>query len=208
MKILAFDTSAPHCAIAVLHGEVCLVDVQHPMKKGQAENLPPLVEDALKTAGLGLSDLDLIAVGTGPGNFTGIRISVAYARGLSLGLGCPAIGVTGLEALAASTTSPVLGAIAARRGSCYSQTFDAGHPQSPPQMQDIETLDASGLLLSYDTTQISSATQPTTSLAVNLAKAALRKFAADPRSISRPKPFYMRPADAAPPRDPAPVVFD
>ena len=57
----------------------------------------PLLEDVLAEAGIGWRDLAAIGVGTGPGNFTGVRISVAAARGLALGLGIPAIGVTRLR---------------------------------------------------------------------------------------------------------------
>ena len=70
------------------------------MEKGQAERLMPLISELLAEAGVVLADVTAIAVGTGPGNFTGVRIAVAAARGLALGLGVPAIGVTRLEALA------------------------------------------------------------------------------------------------------------
>lgn len=70
------------------------------MDKGQAERLIPLLELVLSEAAMDWSDVAALAVGTGPGNFTGVRIAVAAARGLALGLGVPAIGVTRLEALA------------------------------------------------------------------------------------------------------------
>jgi tRNA threonylcarbamoyl adenosine modification protein YeaZ len=107
--ILYFDTSAAHCAAALLvNGEVTVrID---DMARGQAEHLMVMLGDVLADAGLGWSDLSAIAVGTGPGNFTGIRISVAAARGVALGAGVPAIGVSGFE-----TTARLAGAVGACR---------------------------------------------------------------------------------------------
>lgn len=69
------------------------------MATGQAERLLRLIEEMLAAADVHWHDLSAIGVGTGPGNFTGIRIGVSAARGLALGLGIPAIGVSGFEAL-------------------------------------------------------------------------------------------------------------
>ena len=69
------------------------------MKRGQAEQLMPLCQEVLEEANLIWQDISLIGVGIGPGNFTGIRIAVSAARGVALGLGIPAIGVTGFEQL-------------------------------------------------------------------------------------------------------------
>ncbi|MEO1027236.1 MAG: tRNA (adenosine(37)-N6)-threonylcarbamoyltransferase complex dimerization subunit type 1 TsaB, partial [Pseudomonadota bacterium] len=69
------------------------------MKKGQAERLFPMLEAVLGEVGAVWEELDAIGVGTGPGNFTGIRIAVSAARGLSLSLDVPAVGVSGFEAL-------------------------------------------------------------------------------------------------------------
>ena len=97
--VLGFDTSAAHCAAAVLDGERCLATRVEEMGRGQAERLMPLLEELLAEAGLNWRDLHRIGVGVGPGNFTGIRISVAAARGLALGLGIPAIGVSTFDAI-------------------------------------------------------------------------------------------------------------
>ena len=97
--ILAFDTSAAHCAAALLSGGRIVAARHEEMTRGQAERLMPLLEEMLTREGMVWQELDAIGVGTGPGNFTGIRISVSAARGLALGLGIPAIGVSGFEAL-------------------------------------------------------------------------------------------------------------
>ncbi len=85
------------------------------MARGQAERLIPLLQQVLNDHGAVWNDLDAIGVGVGPGNFTGIRISVSAARGLALGLGKPAIGVSNLEAQAYGLDGPVLRCPDARR---------------------------------------------------------------------------------------------
>ena len=73
------------------------------MQRGQAERLVPLLEELLARNSLGWQDLGALAVGVGPGNFTGIRISVAAARGLALALKIPCIGVSQFEAVSLAT---------------------------------------------------------------------------------------------------------
>jgi tRNA threonylcarbamoyl adenosine modification protein YeaZ len=128
--VLAFDTSAAHCAAALLLPGGRVLTRLEPMEKGQAERLMPLLEDLLREAGLGWSDLTRLAVGTGPGNFTGVRISVAAARGLALGLGIPAIGITRLEALAYGLPRPITVVEDARRGEVYVQGFGTDEPEA------------------------------------------------------------------------------
>ena len=77
---VGFDTSAAHCAAALLRGDAVLAHLSENMTKGQAERLFPLLEGLLADTGLAWRDLDVIGVGVGPGNFTGIRIAVAAAR--------------------------------------------------------------------------------------------------------------------------------
>ena len=99
VRILAFDTSGPHCAASLLVGGEIIWSHQEAMKKGQAERLMPLLEGALSENGIGWPEIDAIGVGVGPGNFTGVRIAVSAARGLVLAMRKPAIGVTLFEAL-------------------------------------------------------------------------------------------------------------
>ena len=105
------------------------------MDKGQAERLMPLLEEVLAEGGIGWADLTALAVGTGPGNFTGVRIAVAAARGLALGLGIPAIGVTGLRRWPTACPRPLMvidGRAARRRSMC--QDFDAPTARVPAQL--------------------------------------------------------------------------
>ncbi len=95
------------------------------MDKGQAERLFALLSELLVEAGVGWHDLAALAVGTGPGNFTGVRIAVAAARGLALSLGIPAVGVSTLDALALSLPRPTVAILDARRDQVYVQVFGA-----------------------------------------------------------------------------------
>ena len=196
--VLAFDTSAAQCAAALFcDGQITLK--MQAMDKGQAERLVPLLTELLSERGLSWADLTAIAVGTGPGNFTGVRIAVATARGLALGLGIPAIGVTRLEATAFGHARPITVIEDARRGEVYVQRFNE-YGSEPAYLA------ATG----------SAAPQPQTGSGcqglapkVELVEA-IARLAADRCDAPhlRPAPFYLRGADAAPPSDPPPMILD
>jgi tRNA threonylcarbamoyladenosine biosynthesis protein TsaB len=189
VPLLAFDTSAAHCAAALLFADRIILR-NEAMEKGQAERLMPLLEEVLAEAGIGWRDLRAIAVGTGPGNFTGIRIAVAAARGLALGLGIPAVGVTRLKALAYGLPRPVTITDDARRGEVYVQEFTVAGPGPARIMPAHEA----GAVIPASATALVEA----------IARiGALRAATPQPR----PAPFYLRGADAAPPSDPPPVIL-
>ena len=169
------------------------------MDKGQAERLLPLLEEVLAEGGVGWSDLTALAVGTGPGNFTGVRISVAAARGLALGLGIPAIGVTRLEALAHGLPRPLTVVEDARRGEVYVQTFTADGPGQARLCPAGTPVD--GPVTGSGTDQALPAVVP---LAQAIAEIAVQRLG---QANPRPAPFYLRGADAAPPSDPPPVIL-
>jgi len=205
--LLAFDTSAAHCAAALLWRGQIVASTREEMSKGQAERLMPLLEEVLTGAGLGWRDLGAVAVGVGPGNFTGIRIAVSAARGLALGLGKPAIGVTQFEALAHGLPRPLIVAEDARRGAVYVQGFGA-----EPSAAALMTM-AEAVALSVGRVAVGSAAemlgaaevlQPLQPLADAIAFVAAGRTGAQPS----PAPFYLRAADATPPSDPPPVMLD
>src|SRR3569833_864960 len=103
MLILAIDTALDHCAAAVLDSDAAVMRAQQslPMKRGHAEALMPLIARVMKEAGLPFAALDRIAVTTGPGSFTGLRVGLSAARGIALAAGTPVVGVTTLTAYAA-----------------------------------------------------------------------------------------------------------
>lgn len=200
LPILAFDTSAAHCAAALLLPGGVIQRVE-PMEKGQAERLVPLLEELLAEAGIGWADLRALAVGTGPGNFTGVRISVAAARGLALGLGIPAVGVTRLEALAYGLPRPIRVIEDARRGEVYVQDFTEDGP-GPARLASADTVPPAPASTGNAAGPL--ALPPAMPLAEAIARIGAGR-AATPQP--RPAPFYLRGADAAPPSDPPPVIL-
>lgn len=135
MKLLAIDTALNACSVAIVDGTpdgACrvLARVVSPGGKGNAERLLPVLEQARAAAGLALADLDGFAATIGPGSFTGIRTALATARGLALATGKSVRGVTTTAALAAAALAArpglaVAAVIDARRGEVYMQVFDA-----------------------------------------------------------------------------------
>ncbi len=200
--VLGFDTSAAHCAAALVSGDRVLAHAQEDMAKGQAERLMPLLEEVLAQGGARWSDLAAIGVGIGPGNFTGIRISVAAARGLSLGLGVPAIGVSVFDARAHGLPRPLTVVEDARRGMVYVQKFG---PDSAPSLSALDDLVISGHVTGTGAALLGSLQLAlAVPLAVAIAQiAASRVGTAQPR----PAPLYLRAPDAAPSNDLGPVML-
>ena len=209
--ILAFDTSAAHCAAALLSGGRILAARHDPMARGQAEHLFPMLEDLLAAAGAGWRDLTALAVGTGPGNFTGVRLSVSAARGLALSLALPVHGVTRLEAAAYGLPRPCLVVLDARQGRLYLQTFAEtdGTPRILAADALPDDLGCTGLIVTGDAAdQIAPRLGATIApAAMPLAEAMARIAARRPPPATRVAPLYLLPADAAPPRDAPPVIL-
>jgi tRNA threonylcarbamoyl adenosine modification protein YeaZ len=208
-KLIAFDTSAAHCAAALLLGDRIVTRIDD-MAKGQAEHLLPMLEEMLTAEGLTWRDLEGIGVGTGPGNFTGIRISVSAARGLALGLGKPAVGVSLLEAQAFGLDGIVVSCLDARRDMVYVQVF--GGAASIPYLCALDDLPefptgsqlvgpVAEKMATVTGLAVLSANEPAINAIARIT--ALRIGGENPR----PTPLYVRPADAAPARDAAPMIL-
>lgn len=128
MLILAIDTALDACAAAVLDTDSgrLIARESQAMQRGHAEALMPLIGRVMEASGVSFASLDRIAVTTGPGSFTGLRVGISAARGLALAADKPAVGVTTLSAYAAGLVSrnrgtPVLSAIDARHDHVYFQ---------------------------------------------------------------------------------------
>ncbi len=191
--ILGFDTSAAHCAVALLRGDQIIAERLELMTRGQAERLMVLLEEILAEGNATWSDLTAIGVGVGPGNFTGIRIGVSAARGLALGLEIPAVGVTGFEA---RQVDGELAVIPAPRDQVYAALPD----QAPRLMLASEATDAArgaGLTMAPEASPVG--------LAASIARITALRFK---EVTEAPAPLYMRAADAAPSRDVPPALID
>ncbi|MEK1890636.1 MAG: tRNA (adenosine(37)-N6)-threonylcarbamoyltransferase complex dimerization subunit type 1 TsaB [Phyllobacterium sp.] len=130
MKLLALDTAANLCSVAVLDVEsgTMLAAVSEDIGKGHAERLMGVIEQTLRDADAELADIGRIAVSIGPGSFTGVRVGVSTARGFALALKCPVVGISTLQALAYDgarlfSGRPILSIINARRDEVYAQFF-------------------------------------------------------------------------------------
>ncbi len=98
-NILSIDTVFGTCAVGVMAGDRTASRIE-PMQRGQSERLMPMILDLVADAGIAIQDLNLIVVNVGPGSFTGVRVGIATARGIALGLNIPVQGVCACDALA------------------------------------------------------------------------------------------------------------
>lgn len=130
MKLLALDTATEACSVALLIDGASLTRYSEP-KRGHSELILPMVDEVLTEAGVKLIDLDAIAVGRGPGAFTGIRIAIGVAQGLAFGADVPVVLISDLAALAQRSADThgaraVLACIDARMNEVYWGAFAKG----------------------------------------------------------------------------------
>lgn len=134
MIVLGLDTSLDACSVALVRDGEVLASIKETMSKGQAERLAPLAREAVAASGVKFSDIDRIAVTTGPGSFTGVRVGLSFARALALALGKPCIGVSTLETLAlADGEEGLRGALVETPGASYFALYEDGAPLVAPQ---------------------------------------------------------------------------
>ena len=98
MKILAIETSVKESSIAIIDNNACYELFTDTMND-TAKSLPILVEDALRKTKNSFEDLDGIAISIGPGSFTGLRVGLSYAKGLSIALDIPIIPISTFESM-------------------------------------------------------------------------------------------------------------
>ncbi|PBC08244.1 tRNA (adenosine(37)-N6)-threonylcarbamoyltransferase complex dimerization subunit type 1 TsaB [Mesorhizobium sp. WSM3859] len=214
MKLLAIDCAANLCAACVYDagaGKELGRQVRD-LGKGHAEHLMAVIETALQGGGLGYHELDAVAVSVGPGSFTGLRVGVSTARGLALALKIPAIGVTALEALAAEGAN-------AFPGRAVLAALDAGREEIHAALYDKELAETYGASVATLAEAVAMAISAEAVLvgtaAPRIAQAAGRAFDTGPVAATadiatyarlaaargpgeKPKPLYLRGADAKP----------
>jgi tRNA threonylcarbamoyladenosine biosynthesis protein TsaB len=221
MNLLAIDCATSACSAALwLDGESGPAR-RAIMQRGHAEKLMPMVSEIMAEAALDFTDLQAIAVTTGPGAFTGIRIGLSAARGFALAAGLPVIGVTTLEAVAAAQDhrdSMLLVALDSKRDDIYVQLFGAdgvaqGEPRSlPPAGMDAILPAGQSVALVGDMADVVMRAQPPRVPpllrlagpdlpdATVIAGIAAGRFARQPPAPDAPPPapLYLRPPDAIP----------
>ncbi|MFQ5566999.1 MAG: tRNA (adenosine(37)-N6)-threonylcarbamoyltransferase complex dimerization subunit type 1 TsaB [Paracoccaceae bacterium] len=208
--ILGIDTSAAQCAVALVGAGEPVVE-RRALERGHAEHLFPMIDEVLARAGTGYAAIRRVGVCTGPGSFTGVRIGVAAARGIALGRGIPAAGISRFEALAAEVGGPVAICLAGRGGAVYLQAFGAdGAPLAAPELTTEAGLAAAAPpgctrfagaahLVAGDSARLSDGLADP----ALIARLAQRREAATP-----PAPLYLRGADAELPREGPPRLLD
>ncbi|MBL8581920.1 MAG: tRNA (adenosine(37)-N6)-threonylcarbamoyltransferase complex dimerization subunit type 1 TsaB [Rhizobiaceae bacterium] len=215
MILLAIDTAA-NLGAASIHdtaGGHELGRAVHDIGSGHAEQLMPVIGEALAAAGKQLSDIGRVVVSTGPGSFTGIRVGVSAARGFALALKIPAVGVTTLEALAEACRPqadgrPVLVVLDAGRGEFHAALYDGlGKLRYGPAMTSLSTLadiarEQRPLLAGSAARQVAEATGGGLDIGAEAATADIAVYArlgtGKDAAAGRPKPTYLRGADAKP----------
>lgn len=130
MKILGFDTSWGKTSVALSEGDTIITAANSHNASSQAEELIVMIEKALADTKLSYSDIGYLAVTTGPGSFTGIRVGLATARGICMASGIKSIAITSFEAINfrirmhARNFDYTAALINAYRGQIYAQVFD------------------------------------------------------------------------------------
>jgi tRNA threonylcarbamoyladenosine biosynthesis protein TsaB len=222
MLILAIDTALDACSAGVLDtdgGQLIALESQ-PMKRGHAEALMPLIQRVMDRSGVVFATLDRIAVTTGPGSFTGLRVGLSAARGIGLAAHKPVVGLTTLTAYAApivgqNADQPIVSAIDARHEHVYFQVVSGnGGSLVRPQVTSIdEALGASRFGTPYLVGNAANI------LADRWPADAPPPFKVDPQpapdiawvawlgaavsaDTAPARPFYLRAPDARPPTDP------
>ena len=218
--LLALDTAGPNCAVALARdgdGAHLLAARQERIGRGHAERLPVMVADVLAEAGVAHADLDRVAVTTGPGSFTGVRIGIAFARGLGLALDVPVVGVGSLHALMRPLTGAregtAIAALDAKRGEVFVLARDLG---SGADLIEAEALSIDDLAqrLAHASDPIVATGAGAPLLAAQLGEARVdivaeaeapdiadvAALAMDDGAARPPKPLYARAPDAKPQR--------
>jgi tRNA threonylcarbamoyladenosine biosynthesis protein TsaB len=222
MLILAIDTALDACAAGVLDTDASKLIAHESlaMKRGHAEALMPLIARVMKAAGVAFAALDRIAVTTGPGSFTGLRVGLSAARGIALAANKPVVGLTTLTAYAAPVVSesgqhPVISAIDARHDHVYFQVVSGnGSSLVRPRVAPIEEAlgasqfgapylvgNAAGILSQRWPADAPPPFKVDAQPAPDIAWVAWLGAAVSPNTAPA-RPYYLRAPDAKPARDP------
>jgi tRNA threonylcarbamoyladenosine biosynthesis protein TsaB len=222
--VLAIETAGSNCSAAIVRDGDVLAAECRPLRHGHAESLLPMVERVLAAAGLARGGIDAVAAAIGPGGFTGIRVGLAAAQGIALGLGAPLIGVSSFAAVAAAMPAAggddarlLLVALDSRRADLYVQLFalDRGMPLAvpaailPDRLADhiAGIVKGASVLIAGDAAEAAAAALgrgfavalPSAPDALGVAAAARRQLGTA-AALDPVRPLYLRPPDVTLPK--------
>ena len=191
MIVLGLDTTGKACACALVDEGLILAQKSETIGRGHAERLAPMVDEVLANAGLKIANIDQIAVCTGPGSFTGLRVALAFAKGLALPRKIPVVGISALEVHAArhdpENTRRIIAFTDVRRGELCFQLFENGLALTPAL---TETADEAQRFMAAQNAEIFELTAP-----VSAAMLAWLSMGLSQKSHPA-EPLYSRPPDA------------
>ncbi|NNL90062.1 MAG: tRNA (adenosine(37)-N6)-threonylcarbamoyltransferase complex dimerization subunit type 1 TsaB [Marinicaulis sp.] len=129
MLTMGIDTALSHCSVAIMFDEQVLAENSVLLTRGHAEQIGPMVREICALADVSVVDFDRIGVVVGPGSFAGVRVGLAFARGLQIDGGPQIVGVSSLQGLALGVHDDgedknILALIDARQGYFYAAVFD------------------------------------------------------------------------------------
>lgn len=137
MIVLALDTCLSACSAALVDGGEVRARRFEPMVRGHQERLALTVEELMAEAGAAFCTVERIGVTVGPGSFTGLRVGLAFAKGLALALDIPCVGIGALQALGYGRAGFSVAIADARRDQAYWQAFRDGAPITPPEASGL-----------------------------------------------------------------------
>jgi tRNA threonylcarbamoyladenosine biosynthesis protein TsaB len=198
--VLAIDSCLAACQAALVRDGMVLARASEAMSRGHQERLATMVEEVM--AAVPFDELDRIAVTVGPGSFTGLRVGLAFAKGLAFALDRPCIGVGTLEALAAAIRSRRAAVIDAGREAVYLQMFDdevaISVPESLPLEAAAKRLAESGVrvLIGPHAGELAARLGPFAATELTAPAPELIARLAAEAAITGPRPLYLRAPDA------------
>ena len=207
--ILSIDTVHPLYSIAIIDSNDVVSEISTKKDEKPSEQIIELLDNSLLQANLGMHDLDCITVGVGPGNFTGIRVGISFAKGIAFALNIKCFGINRFQTLI-DTDLPTLGIISSRENLFYTQMFIKKKPISDPAEENLITIlnnkyakdtiiSGDDALLVSQKLNLKCGKKTSVSKASEIGLISLKS--SDPNTLL-PSPIYVKGPDAKLPSDP------
>jgi tRNA threonylcarbamoyl adenosine modification protein YeaZ len=214
--VLALDTSTPATSVALVDDGRVLAERSEVAANRHGELLTPLIAEALDAAGAGSRDVGLVAVGVGPGPFTGLRVGIVTAAGFADALAVPARGVCSLDAVACAAERPWDVGFSvvtdARRKEVYWARYASGRRIDGPRVERpahvAQQLSPGEVVSGFATTMYAAefAGQTIDETSGYPSAPAIARLAVDDNWSLPVQPLYLRRPDARPPGAPKRVT--